>query len=105
LNSSRKQNNGLHSKKEVGEVNKKTIATAGALAVLALGLGAPAAVTTLQADDSTALASPSINAPLDDEKFSDLGVLGHRGPRDGVKRPGFGAASDRPIFSPAAEGR
>lgn len=87
-------------------MRKTTIATAGALAVLTLGLGAPVAVTTLQAGDSTAVAAPSINAPQeDDEVFSNVGVLGHRGPRDGVKRPGFGGGTDRPVFSPIAEGR
>lgn len=86
-------------------MNRKTIASAGALAVLALGLGAPTAVSTLQAEAGTALAAPGISAPADDETFSDLGMLGNRGPRDGVKRPGFGGASDRPVFGPSAEGR
>ena len=79
--------------------------TVGALAVLTLGLATPAAVSTLHAQGTDTIAAQSINAPLDDERFSDVGVLGHRGPRDGVKRPGFGGGVDRPVFGPSAEGR
>ncbi|BBZ31968.1 hypothetical protein [Mycolicibacterium confluentis] len=82
-----------------------TTGTMGALAVLTLGLATPAAVSTLQAQGTHTFAAQSINAPLDEERFSDLGVLGHRGPRDGVKRPGFGGGVDRPVFGPSAEGR
>ncbi|OBF19758.1 hypothetical protein [Mycobacterium sp. ACS4331] len=82
-----------------------TTGTIGALAVLTLGLAAPAAVSTLQPQGTDTFTAQTINAPLDEDQFSDLGVLGNRGPRDGVKRPGFGGGVDRPVFGPSAEGR
>ncbi len=77
---------------------------ASALAVLTLGLAAPAAVSTLQADQiANTVSTLSLNGPGDE--YDNFGVLGDRGPRTGVMGPGFGAGPDRPVYGPSADGR
>jgi hypothetical protein len=95
---------------EVGEVTTTTrnpimMAALSALAAGTLGLATPAVIGSLNSESANSVVAQQNFAPLDEDAFSDVGVLGHRGPRDGVKRPGFGGGMDRPVFGPSAEGR
>ncbi|OBF22585.1 hypothetical protein [Mycobacterium sp. ACS4331] len=77
---------------------------AGALAAVTVGLASPAIAAAQDIQIPAAGgAAYSLNAPGD--QYDDFGVLGDRGPRTGVQGPGFGAGPDRPVFSPAGEGR
>ncbi|OBF17810.1 hypothetical protein [Mycobacterium sp. ACS4331] len=67
---------------------------AGALAVVAVGLAAPAVAAVGEIQQVAAGAGYSLSAPGDDYGY-DFGVLGDRGPRTGVAGPGFGSGTAR----------
>jgi hypothetical protein len=76
-----------------------------AVALAALGLAAPAAADITAIQPAQTGPGYVLDMPDDDTYVYDFGVLGNRGPRHGVARPGFGGGTDRPVFGPSAEGR
>ncbi len=83
-----------------------TISTiaATALAVVTLGMAAPAVAATTVVDQIAASGTTyGLNGPGDE--YDNFGVLGDRGPRTGIMGPGFGAGPDRPVYGPSADGR
>ncbi len=64
---------------------------AGAVALVAVGLAAPAVAS---ASEVATAAGYSLSAPGRDYG-DDFGVLGDRGPRTGVAGPGFGSGTAR----------